>query len=819
MLKKYKSDKEKRKKLGIDPLALDAEQVKKLSELLIDSKKEDTFLLDLITNRVPPGVDTAAKVKAEFLTKIAKKDNKSKTIDKEKAVFLLGTMLGGYNINPLIDLLDDNELASDAACALSKNLLVFDGFLKVFNKSKTNKYAEQVIKSWANAEWFTQKPSVPDEIVVTVFKVDGEINTDDLSPASEAWSRPDIPLHALSMLIKRAPNALHSIAELKKDNQPVAFAGDVVGTGSSRKSATNSLLWHIGKDIKFVPNKKCSGIVLGGKIAPIFFNTLEDAGALPIECDVTNILNGEKLIIYPYKGEIRNYKTGTLVSEFELKSKVLLDEVRAGGRINLIIGKSLAQKAQKALNLNKIDIFYTPQKENSGKGGFTLAQKIVGVACGQKGIRPGEYCEPVITTVGSQDTTGPMTRDELIELACLDFKADLVMQSFCHTCAYPKPVDINIHKTLPDFFTSRKGIALKPGDGVIHSWLNRMALPDTVGTGGDSHTRLPLGISFPAGSGLVAFAAAMGRMPLDMPESVHVKFKGTLNRGITMRDVINFIPYIAIQEGMLTVEKKGKKNIFSGKIIEFSGMEDLSVNEAFELSNASAERSAAAAVISLNEKSVIKFILSNIEILNKLILKGYGCAETIKRRIERMENWVDNPVLIKKDTDAKYFAEIEINLADITEPVLACPNDPDNVKLLSEVSGQKIDEVFIGSCMTHVDHFKKIGKLLNESSHLPVKLWITPPTVIDQDILKKEGFYRIFEKAGARVEMPGCSLCMGNQARVADNAVVVSTSTRNFPDRMGDNTDVYLASAEVAVISAMCGEIPDYKTYKKYMKE
>ncbi len=818
MLKKYKSDKEKREKLDIDPVALDAAQVKELSVLLMDVNDDSESLLNLIENRIPPGVDPAAKVKAEFLTKIANQEIKSPYMDTKKAVFLLGTMLGGYNIDPLIELLDDKKLASDAACALSKSLLIFDGFSKVLDKSKTNKYAKQVIKSWADAAWFTQKPSVPDEIVVTAFKVDGEINTDDLSPASEAWSRPDIPFHALSMLAARVPDALSSIAEFKKGNLPVAFAGDVVGTGSSRKSATNSLLWHIGKDIDFVPNKRCGGVVLGGKIAPIFFNTLEDAGALPIECDVVNIKNGDKLIIYPYKGEIKNYKTGLLVSKFELSSKVLLDEVRAGGRINLIIGKSLTQKAQKALSINKTDIFYSYPEKPTEEGGFTQAQKIVGAACGEKGVRPGEYCEPVITTVGSQDTTGPMTRDELIELACLDFKADLVMQSFCHTCAYPKPVDIQIHKTLPEFFTSRKGVVLKPGDGVIHSWLNRMALPDTVGTGGDSHTRLPVGISFPAGSGLVAFAAAMGRMPLDMPESVHVKFKGSLKSGITIRDVVNSIPYMAIKQGLLTVDKKGKKNVFSGKIIEISGMEDLSVNEAFELTDSSAERSAAACVISLNEKPVTQFIKSNIDLLNQLILKGYGYTETIKRRIEMMESWLDNPVLIKKDPDAKYFAEIEIDLTDITEPVLACPNDPDDVKLLSEVSGRKIDEVFVGSCMTHADHFKKVGMLLDGFSPLASKLWITPPTVMDQEILKEDGSYGIFEKAGAVVEMPGCSLCMGNQARVADNAVVVSTSTRNFPNRMGNNTDVYLASAEVAAISAICGEIPDCKTYERYMK-
>ncbi len=820
MLDKYKSDAEKRKEAGVDPKPLSKEQVVDLTKLLINPDGVDeNIIVDLFVNRIPPGVDDASKVKAQFLNDVGTGNKTSPLISRKEAVNLLGTMLGGFNVKPLIDFLDDETLAPYAATALSETLLVFDNSDKIFKKSKTNKFAKNVIDSWAEATWFTKKDELPESYTVTVFKVDGEINTDDFSPAADAWSRPDIPLHAQTMLKSRIEKPLEKIVELKKKGNPIAFVGDVVGTGSSRKSATNSLLWHIGNDIPFVPNKRQGGIVIGGNIAPIFFNTLEDAGALPIECDVTNIKNGDVLTIYPFEGKIVNTESGNLVTQFSLKTEVLLDEVRAGGRISLITGRSLTAEIRKKLDLEKSTIFKDAKiPENSGKG-FTLAQKIVGKACGIEGVRPGAYCEPVITTVGSQDTTGPMTRDELKELACLSFSSDLVMQSFCHTAAYPKPVDIEMHKSMPDFFTERGGVALKPGDGIIHSWLNRMILPDTVGTGGDSHTRFPIGISFPAGSGLVAFGAAMGIMPLDMPESVLVKFKGDLQPGITLRDLVNSIPYFAIKKDLLTVEKEGKKNIFSGRILEIEGLDHLSVEEAFELTDASAERSAAASTIKLSPESVSTFLKSNITVLQSLIDDGYSDQETLKNRIKSMEAWVDKPELLVADSDAEYEVVIEIDLNDIKEPVLACPNDPDDVRLLSEVEGVEIEEVFIGSCMTNINHYRAAADLLEGKKDLPVRLWIAPATRIDQEELRNEGAYSIFGKAGARMEIPGCSLCMGNQARVFDNAKVISTSTRNFPNRIGDDADVYLGSAELSVICAILGKIPSLEEYQSFFQE
>jgi aconitate hydratase 2/2-methylisocitrate dehydratase len=820
MLEEYRKHVDERAAKGLVPEPLDAEQVKALVALLTEPPAvEEEFLFDLITNRVPPGVDEAALVKAAFLEALAKGQRKSPLIDAKKAVDLLGTMLGGYNIRPLIELLEDQDLAPAAVEALSNTLLVFDAFSDVLEKSKTNQHAKQVLDSWANAGWFTCKPELPEKITLVAFKVNGEINTDDLSPASEAWSRPDIPLHATAMLKNRMENPLENLNALKNKGYPLVFVGDVVGTGSSRKSAANSVLWHIGEDIPCVPNKRRGGFVLGGKIAPIFFNTMEDAGALPIECDVSKIKNGDLLTIFPYKGRIINQETGDVVSEFKLKTGVLLDEVRAGGRIPLIIGRTLTDKARKALGLKPSEVFRRPLAQKESGKGFTLAQKIVGRACGIKGARPGSYNEPAMASVGSQDTTGPMTRDELKELACLRFSAGLVMQSFCHTAAYPTKVDIEMHRTLPGVFTSRGGVALRPGDGIIHSWLNRMLLPDTVGTGGDSHTRFPVGISFPAGSGLVAFAAAMGVMPLDMPESVLVRFSGEIQPGITLRDLVNAIPYVAIEQGLLTVEKEGKKNIFSGRILEIEGLPDLKVDQAFELTDSSAERSAAASTILLNKESIVEYLKSNIALLGWLIKNGYQDAETLERRIKEMEDWVANPVLLKPDTDADYAAVVEIDLNQIKEPILACPNDPDDVRLLSEVAGNKVDEVFIGSCMTNIGHFRAAGKLLEGKSDLPVRLWIAPPTKMDAEQLKKEGYYGILGRAGARIEVPGCSLCMGNQARAAKNAVLVSTSTRNFPNRIGDGADVYLGSAELAAVCSVLGRIPTVKEYFECMKE
>jgi aconitate hydratase 2 / 2-methylisocitrate dehydratase len=815
MLEAYRAHVADRAAQGLPPLPLSPEQTASLVELLKVPSSEADNLLDLLVNRVPPGVDQAAYVKAAFLADITKGKASSPLISKEKAAELLGTMFGGYNIRPLIDLLDDAALAPIAVKALSNTLLMFDAFHDVAEKSKTSASAKQIMDSWANAEWFTRRPEMPKEITVTVFKVPGETNTDDLSPASEAWSRPDIPQHAKAMLISRLAGSLETIEELKKKGHPLAYVGDVVGTGSSRKSAINSVLWHMGQDIPFVPNKRQGGVILGGKIAPIFFNTAEDSGALPIECDVTKLNTGDVITIYPYEGKIVN-QNNEVVSTFDLKPITMPDEVRAGGRIPLIIGRALTDKAREFLGLGASDLFRRPVAPADTGKGFTLAQKMVGKACGVNGVRPGTYCEPKMTTVGSQDTTGGMTRDELKELACLGFSADLVMQSFCHTAAYPKPVDIKLHHTLPDFIMTRGGVSLRPGDGVIHSWINRMVMPDTVGTGGDSHTRFPIGISFPAGSGLVAFAAALGVMPLDMPESVLVRFKGEMQPGITLRDLVNAIPHAAIKKGLLTVAKEGKKNIFSGRILEIEGLPNLKVEQAFELSDASAERSAAACSVRLNKEPLIEFLNSNITLLKWMIANGYGDPRTIERRIKAMEDWLANPQLLEPDADAEYAEIIEIDLNEIKEPILACPNDPDDVKLLSEVAGAKIDEVFIGSCMTNIGHYRAAAKILENQGAVPVRMWVTPPTKMDAHQLTVEGMYSIFGTAGARMEMPGCSLCMGNQARVADNTTVVSTSTRNFPNRLGKGANVYLASAELAAVSAKLGKLPTVAEYMEF---
>jgi aconitate hydratase 2 / 2-methylisocitrate dehydratase len=825
MLESYRNHVAERDAEGVVPKPLDAEQTAALVELIKHPPAgEESFILDLLENRIPAGVDEAAYIKAGFLTAIANGETSSPILTPERATELLGTMLGGYNVAPLIALLDKETLAPIAAKALSHTLLVFDAFHDVEDKAKTgNSYAQQVLQSWANAEWFLSRPAVPEKINVTVFKVTGETNTDDLSPAPDAWSRPDIPLHAKAMLKmprEGITNAEQQIEELKAKGFPIAYIGDVVGTGSSRKSATNSVLWYIGNDIPYLPNKRDGGVCIGGKIAPIFFNTMEDSGALPIECDVSQLNMGDVISIFPYQGTIKRYMTLDVLAEFELKTEVLLDEVRAGGRIPLIIGRGLTDKARKSLGLEPSTVFARPKDvADSGKG-FTLAQKMVGRACGVAGIRPHTYCEPKMTTVGSQDTTGPMTRDELKDLACLGFSADLVMQSFCHTAAYPKPVDVAMHHSLPDFIMNRGGVALRPADGIIHSWLNRMLLPDTVGTGGDSHTRFPIGISFPAGSGLVAFAAATGVMPLDMPESVLVRFTGEMQAGITLRDLVNAIPYVAIQQGLLTVEKKGKKNIFSGRILEIEGLPDLKIEQAFELSDASAERSAAACTVRLNETPIREYLNSNITLLNWMIKQGYGDVRTIERRIAEMQAWLENPVLLEPDADAEYAAVIDINMSDIKEPLLACPNDPDDIKPLSEVAGTKIDEVFLGSCMTNIGHFRAAGQLLaSAKGELPTQLWIAPPTKMDESELKTEGYYDTFNKAGARTEMPGCSLCMGNQARVKDNATVVSTSTRNFPNRLGNGANVFLSSAELAAVCSILGKIPTVEEYMQYAQQ
>ncbi len=829
MLEAYRKHVEERAAQGVVPQPLSPEQTADLVELLKNPPAgEEEFLLDLIVNRVPAGVDQAAYIKAGFLAAISKGEASSPLIDKIRAVELLGTMLGGYNIAPLIDALDDESLAPTSVEALSHTLLMFDAFYDVEEKMKAgNAHAKKIIESWANAEWFTSKPELEEKITVTVFKVTGETNTDDLSPAPDAWSRPDIPLHAVAMLKMERDGItpdeqgkvgpIKQIESLKEKGFPLAYVGDVVGTGSSRKSATNSVLWHMGRDIPFIPNKRDGGYCLGGKIAPIFFNTMEDAGALPIECDVANLNMGDVIDIYPYEGVIKNNATGDTICEFELKTDILLDEARAGGRIPLIIGRGLTTRARESLSLGATDLFRVPVPAKDTGKGYTLAQKMVGKACGTEGVRPETYCEPKMTTVGSQDTTGPMTRDELKDLACLGFSADLTMQSFCHTAAYPKPIDVGTHHTLPDFIMNRGGVSLRPGDGIIHSWLNRMLLPDTVGTGGDSHTRFPIGISFPAGSGLVAFAAATGVMPLDMPESVLVRFKGEMQPGITLRDLVNAIPYKALELGLLTVEKKGKKNIFSGRILEIEGLPKLKIEQAFELSDASAERSAAGCTIKLDKEPIIEYLNSNIVMLRWMIANDYGDARTLDRRAKAMQKWIDNPELMEADADAEYAEIIEIDLNEIKEPLLACPNDPDDVKTLADVAGTPVDEVFLGSCMTNIGHFRAAGKMLQAyGGTIPTRLWVVPPTKMDESQLSDEGYYSIYAAAGARTEMPGCSLCMGNQARVAANSTVVSTSTRNFPNRLGDGADVYLSSAEIAAVVSILGKIPTYEEYMEF---
>ena len=829
MLEAYRKHVEERAAEGVVPKPLDAEQVAGLIELVKNPPQgEEAFILNLLENRIPPGVDEAAYVKAGFLTAVAKGDVVSPLVSREKAAQLLGTMQGGYNIESLIELLEDAELAPIAVTALSHTLLMFDSFYDVEEKAKAgNEHAQQVLQSWADAEWFTSKNKVAEKITVKVFKVTGETNTDDLSPAPDAWSRPDIPVHAKAML-KMEREGIHpddagnvgpiqQIEELQKEGIPLAYVGDVVGTGSSRKSATNSVLWFMGDDIPFVPNKRTGGICLGGKIAPIFYNTMEDSGALPIELNVQDMNMGDVIDIYPYEGVV--CKDGAEISSFKLSS-VLLDEVRAGGRIPLIIGRGLTSRARASLGLEETDLFAKPVDPLASDKGYTLAQKMVGKACGVDGVRAGQYCEPKMTTVGSQDTTGPMTRDELKDLACLGFSADLVMQSFCHTSAYPKPVDVNTHHTLPDFIMNRAGVSLRPGDGVIHSWLNRMLLPDTVGTGGDSHTRFPLGISFPAGSGLVAFAAATGVMPLDMPESILVRFKGEMKPGITLRDLVHAIPYYGIQQGLLTVEKAGKINEFSGRVLEIEGVEHLSVEQAFELSDASAERSAAGCTVKLSQASIEEYLNSNVTMLKWMISEGYGDRRTIERRITAMQEWLANPELMEADKDAEYAHIIEIDLAEIDQPILCAPNDPDDARLLSDVQGTQIDEVFIGSCMTNIGHFRAAGKLLEKfNGQLDTRLWVAPPTKMDKDQLTEEGYYGIFGRAGVRIETPGCSLCMGNQARVADKATVISTSTRNFPNRLGNGANVYLASAELAAVGAILGKIPSMEEYLEYAKQ
>ncbi len=831
MLEAYRKHVEERATQGVPPVPLDTDQTAALVELLkAPPVGEGDYILNLLAERVPAGVDQAAYVKAGFLAAITTGEAQSPLITKKSAVELLGTMLGGYNIQPLITCLDDEELAVSAVKSLSHTLLMFDAFHDVKEKMDAgNKYAKQVVESWAAGEWFTSKPKLAESIKLTVFKVPGETNTDDLSPATNAWSRPDIPLHANAMLKMTRPGIepqehgelgpFAQIAAVKAKGNPVVYVGDVVGTGSSRKSATNSVLWFFGSDIPNIPNKRTAGFCFGNKIAPIFFNTMEDAGALPIELDVDKMQMGDVIILHPYAGKVTN-EAGETISTFSLKTQVLLDEVRAGGRIALIIGRGLTDKAREALSLGSSNLFKSPEQPSAKPGqGYTLAQKMVGKACNTDGILPGTYCEPKMTTVGSQDTTGPMTRDELKDLACLGFSADLTMQSFCHTSAYPKPVDVKTHHTLPDFIMNRGGVALRPGDGVIHSWLNRMLLPDTVGTGGDSHTRFPLGISFPAGSGLVAFAAATGVMPLDMPESILIRFKGKMQPGITLRDLVHSIPYFGIKEGLLTVAKEGKINEFSGRILEIEGLEDLTVEQAFELTDASAERSAAGCTITLSENSVTEYLKSNIVMLKWMLADNYGDARTISRRIIAMQDWLANPSMMRADSNAEYVHVLEIDISAIKEPILCAPNDPDDARLLSTVEGQKIDEVFIGSCMTNIGHFRAAGKLIETAKGpLPTRMWIAPPTKMDAAQLSEEGYYYIFGSAGVRIEMPGCSLCMGNQVRIAENSTAVSTSTRNFPNRLGDGADVYLASAELAAVAAITGKLPTVAEYLEYAK-
>ncbi|QNJ21311.1 aconitate hydratase 2 / 2-methylisocitrate dehydratase [Synechococcus sp. A18-25c] len=826
MLSTYRENAAQRLSQGIPALPLNASQTQALTELLQNPPAgEEDELLHLLSERIPPGVDEAAYVKATWLSAVAQGEAESPLVSALDATRLLGTMVGGYNVAALIELLkhDEEALALCAAEGLSRTLLVYDAYNEVMELASTNRFAKQVVDSWAAGEWFTCKPELASEITVTVFKVDGETNTDDLSPATHATTRPDIPLHALAMLETRDPDGLNTIKTLKQKGHPVAYVGDVVGTGSSRKSAINSVLWHTGNAIPYVPNKKAGGVILGGKIAPIFFNTAEDSGALPIECDVTTLKSGDVITIRPHAGTIERAagetNAGEIIARFELKPSTISDEVRAGGRIPLMIGRALTDKVRNQLGLPSSDLFIRPSAPADTGKGFTLAQKMVGKACGLQGVRPGTSCEPLMTTVGSQDTTGPMTRDEMKELACLGFSSDLVMQSFCHTAAYPKPVDLQTQKELPDFFAQRGGVALRPGDGIIHSWLNRMLLPDTVGTGGDSHTRFPLGISFPGGSGVVAFAAAIGAMPLDMPESVLVRFRGSLQPGVTLRDVVNAIPWVAIQRGLLTVEKANKKNLFNGRIMEIEGLPDLKLEQAFELTDASAERSCAGCTIKLSEATVSEYLRSNVALLKNMIARGYSDARTLARRIKAMETWLENPQLMSADTDAEYAEVLEINLDELTEPVVACPNDPDNVKLLSEVAGDPVQEVFIGSCMTNIGHYRAAAKVLEGAGQNSARLWVCPPTRMDEETLKAEGYYATFEAAGSRMEMPGCSLCMGNQARVEDDTTVFSTSTRNFNNRLGKGAQVYLGSAELAAVCAQLGRIPTPDEYRSIAAE
>ena len=820
MLNAYSKLAAEREAQGVPALPLTAEQTKDLTQLLENPPTDQKqILLELLSDRIPPGVDEAAYVKATWLSAVAQGNASSPFVTPLEATRLLGTMVGGYNVAALIELLNnsDEELAKCAAQGLSRTLLVYDAFNEVMDLATSNRFAKQVVDSWAAAEWFTTRAELAESITVTVFKVDGETNTDDLSPATHATTRPDIPLHALAMLETRDPNGLNTIAKLKENGHPVAYVGDVVGTGSSRKSAINSVLWHTGNDIPHVPNKRAGGVILGGKIAPIFFNTAEDSGALPIECDVSQLNTGDVITIRPHAGTVE--RDGTVISHFDLKPSTISDEVRAGGRIPLMIGRALTDKVRNQLGLPPSEVFIRPSTPQDNGKGFTLAQKMVGKACGLPGVQPGTSCEPLMATVGSQDTTGPMTRDEMKELACLGFSSDLVMQSFCHTAAYPKPVDLQTQQDLPDFFAQRGGVALRPGDGIIHSWLNRMLLPDTVGTGGDSHTRFPLGISFPAGSGLVAFAAAIGAMPLDMPESVLVRFSGALQPGVTLRDVVNAIPWVAIQRGLLTVEKANKKNIFNGRIMEIEGLPDLKLEQAFELTDATAERSCAGCTIKLSEATVSEYLRSNVALLKNMIARGYSDARTLARRVKAMEDWLANPQLLQADPDAEYAEILEINLDELTEPVLACPNDPDNVKLLSEVAGNAVQEVFIGSCMTNIGHYRAAAKVLEGSGSNKARLWVCPPTRMDEEMLKQEGYYATFEAAGSRMEMPGCSLCMGNQARVDDDTTVFSTSTRNFNNRLGKGAQVYLGSAELAAVCALLGRIPNPEEYQRIAAE
>ena len=820
MLNAYSKLAAEREAQGVPALPLTAEQTKDLTQLLENPPTDQKqILLDLLSDRIPPGVDEAAYVKATWLSAVAQGNASSPFVAPLEAARLLGTMVGGYNVAALIELLknSDEQLAKCAAEGLSRTLLVYDAFNEVMDLATSNRFAKQVVDSWAAAEWFTSRTELAESITVTVFKVDGETNTDDLSPATHATTRPDIPLHALAMLETRDPNGLKTIAKLKENGHPVAYVGDVVGTGSSRKSAINSVLWHTGNDIPHVPNKRAGGVILGGKIAPIFFNTAEDSGALPIECDVSQLNTGDVITIRPHAGTVE--RDGTVISHFDLKPSTISDEVRAGGRIPLMIGRALTDKVRNQLGLPPSEVFIRPSTPQDNGKGFTLAQKMVGKACGLPGVKPGTSCEPLMATVGSQDTTGPMTRDEMKELACLGFSSDLVMQSFCHTAAYPKPVDLQTQQDLPDFFAQRGGVALRPGDGIIHSWLNRMLLPDTVGTGGDSHTRFPLGISFPAGSGLVAFAAAIGAMPLDMPESVLVRFSGALQPGVTLRDVVNAIPWVAIQRGLLTVEKANKKNIFNGRIMEIEGLPDLKLEQAFELTDATAERSCAGCTIKLSEATVSEYLRSNVALLKNMIARGYSDARTLARRVKAMEDWLANPQLLQADPDAEYAEILEINLDELTEPVLACPNDPDNVKLLSEVAGNAVQEVFIGSCMTNIGHYRAAAKVLEGSGSNKARLWVCPPTRMDEEMLKQEGYYATFEAAGSRMEMPGCSLCMGNQARVDDDTTVFSTSTRNFNNRLGKGAQVYLGSAELAAVCALLGRIPNPEEYQRIAAE